>query len=274
MLSIVVFKWNRNRSGMQLPSSIDQYGAEHVNILYHSIQRNTTVPHRFICVTDDYSGLHSDIERRWLWDFCRELGGCYNRLYIFSDDINEILGERFIAIDLDCVITDNIDHILNRTDDFIINEYDIKSNRHATHQYYNGGIIMMDAGARSQVWDEFDPQTTPQLIQPRKDKLELVGSDQAWISHLLGPGEQTFSKRHGVYDFRKLENKHTLPDDASIVMFPGRRDPLTEYKRYEWIRNHWRGSADDNHQVNKRRKQIQMQKRRKPRARRVVGRRK
>ena len=272
MLSIVVFKWNRIRTGMQLPSSIDQYGAEHVNILYHSIQRNTTVPHRFICVTNDYEGLHPDIEQRWLWDFCRELGGCYNRLYIFSDKIDQILGPRFITIDLDCVVTGNIDHILNRTDDFIINEYDIKANRHASHQYYNGGIIMMDAGARKQVWDEFDPKTTPQLIQPRKDKVELVGSDQAWISHILGPGEQTFDQKDGVYDFRKLDDKRKLPENAAIVMFPGERDPLTEYQRYEWIRDHWRGSANDNHQVNKRHKQIQARKRRKPRSRRVRSR--
>ena len=273
MMTVVAFKWQRIRSGMQLPSSIDQYGAEHVNILYHSIQRNTTVPHRFICVTDDYKGLHPDIEKQWLWDFSRELGGCYNRLYIFSGDVEEIFGPRFIAIDLDCVITGNIDHILNRTDDFIINEYDIKANCHATHQYYNGGIIMMDAGARKQVWDEFDPQTTPQLIQPRKDRVELVGSDQAWISHLLGPGEKTFGKADGIYDFRKLEDKHCLPDDASIVMFPGKRDPLTECKRYEWIQRHWRGSAYDNREVNKRYIQIVSQKKRRLRAKRVVGRR-
>ena len=249
MLSIVVFKWSRVQTGMQLPSSIDQYGAEHVNILYHSIQRNTTIPHRFICVTDNDKGLHPDIEVVPLWNFCQELGGCYNRLYIFSDEVKSIFGERFIALDLDCVVTGNIDHILNRTEDFIINEYDIKANRHATHQYYNGGIIMMDAGARKQVWDEFDPHTTPQLIQPRKDKIELVGSDQAWIAHLLGAGEQTFGKSDGIYDFRKLDNKQKLPEDAAIVMFAGKRDPLTEYQRCKWIRDHWKGMETDTQEV-------------------------
>lgn len=261
MLSIVVFKWNRIRSGMQLPSSIDQYGAEHVNILYHSIKRNTTVPFRFICVTDDYEGLHPDIEQRWLWDFCRELGGCYNRLYIFSEKVEKILGPRFITIDLDCVITGNIDHILRRSGDFIINKYDIQANRHASHQYYNGGIIMMDAGARRQVWDEFDPQTTPQLIQPRKDKIELVGSDQAWIAHVLGPGEQTFDQKDGVYDFRKLDDKQKLPEDAAIVMFAGKRDPLTEYQRYKWIRDHWKGTLADTHEVNTKIELLRQQKR-------------
>ena len=236
---------------MQLPSSIDQYGPQHVNILYHSVQRNTTVPHRFICVTDDPKGLDPNIDVIDLWDYCRYLGGCYNRLYIFSPDIEDLLGPRFIAIDLDCVITSNIDHILNRTEDFIINQYDIEANNHATHQYYNGGIIMMNAGARDEVWYDFDPSTTPDLIQPRKDRVEIVGSDQAWIAHRLGPGETTFTKQDGVYDYRRLYDRKILPDDAAIVMFPGKRDPFTEYKRAPWIREHWSGSREDNHTVRK-----------------------
>lgn len=251
MISVVAFKWQRSTEGMQLPRSVEQYGAQHVNILYRSVQRNTTVPHRFICVTDDPSGLDSGIEVVDLWDYCKYLGGCYNRLYIFSPDIEDLLGPRFIAIDLDCVITSNIDHILNRTEDFVINEYDIEANRHATHQYYNGGIIMMNAGARDEVWYDFDPSTTPDLLQSRKDRIELVGSDQAWISHRLGPGESTFTKRDGVYDYRKLDNRKILPSDAAIVMFPGKRDPLTEYTKAPWIREHWRGSQEDDHIVRK-----------------------
>jgi len=230
---------------MQLPSSINQYGPEHVNILYHSIQRNTTVPHRFICVTDDSKDLHPDIEVVDLWDYYQYLGGCYNRLYIFSADIEDLFGPRFVTIDLDCVITGNIDHLLKRTEDFIINEYNIEENKHATHQYYNGGIIMMNAGAREEIWKDFDPKVTPNLIQLRKDRIELVGSDQAWIAHRLGPGEARFTKQDGVYDYRKLNNRKVLPDNAAIVMFAGRRDPLTEYRNAPWIREHWKGSKHD-----------------------------
>jgi len=235
---------------MQLPSTVDQYGPEHVNILYHSVKRNTTVPHRFICVTDNAEGLHSDIEVVPLWDYCQYLGGCYNRLYIFSPDIEDLFGPRFITIDIDCVIVGNIDHILNRTEDFIINEYNIEKNNHATHQYYNGSIIMMDAGARDEIWNDFNHRTTPQLIQSRKDNIELVGSDQAWISHRLGPGEKTFTNEDGVYDYRKLSNKSMLPRNAAIITFAGRRDPLTEYKKVRWIRQHWIGSEQDMRQVN------------------------
>lgn len=250
MISVVCFKWNRVKEGMQLPSTVDQYGPEHVNILYHSVKRNTTVHHRFICVTDNAEGLHPDIEVVPLWDYCKYLGGCYNRLYIFSTDIENLFGPRFIAIDIDCVIVGNIDHILNRNDDFIINEYDIKKNQHATHQYYNGSLIMMNAGTRDEIWNDFDPSVTPELLQSRKDRVELVGSDQAWISHCLGAGEKTFKNADGVYDYRKLSNKKELPRNAAIVTFAGKRDPLTEYRKIEWIRQHWTGPRQDMTRVN------------------------
>jgi len=268
MISVVCFKWNRSKEGMQLPSSVEQYGPEHVNILYHSIQRNTTVPHRFICVTDDPKGLHPDVEVVPIWDYCQYLGGCYNRLYIFSSEVENLFGPRFITIDLDCVIVGNIDHILNRTEDFVINEYDIQSNRHATHQYYNGGIIMMYAGAREEIWEDFDHLTTPGLIQDRKDRVEIVGSDQAWIAHRLGPGERTLTKNDGVYDYRKLPNKKILPEDSCIIMFPGKRDPLTEHRKIPWIRDYWYGTENEKRAINREIRKERILKRRQMRTRR------
>ena len=252
MMTVVAFKWQRIRTGMQLPSTVNEYGPEHVNILYRSIARNTTVPFRFVCVTDNPVGLCDDIEIVDLWDRCRDIGGCYNRLYMFSSDMREILGtDRFIAIDLDAVIVSNIDHILTMPDDFVINEYDIANNNHATHQYYNGGIIMMDVGSRERVWKDFDPVVSPSIIQPRKDAIELVGSDQAWISYTLGPGERALTPADGVYDYRKLPNKKVLPENAAIVMFAGRRDPLTEFRHNKWIQTHWKGSSLDMESVYK-----------------------
>ena len=98
----------------------------------------------------------------------------------------------------------------------------------------------MNTGARRQLWNDFDPETTPQIIQPRKDAIELVGSDQAWIAHKLGPGEATFTPANdGVYDYRKLKDRHTLPGNATIVFFAGKRDPSKLVTRVEWIRRNW-----------------------------------
>lgn len=240
MINIVCFKWKRIKTGFQLPTVIDNYGADHVNIMYSSVKRNTTLPFRFVCITDDDSGLHPDIHVLPLWNKCVSIGGCYNRLYMFSKDMKHYIGERFIAIDLDSVIVGNLDSILSRKEDFIINEYNIAINRYATHQYYNGGLIMMNAGARDHVWTKFDPNCSPAELAIRVKNKEIVGSDQAWIAHILGSGESTFSPVDGVYDYRTLSNKHQLPSDAKIVLFPGKRDPASEYNSVLWVRNHWR----------------------------------
>ena len=124
-ISIVVFKWRRIKTGFQLPYVTD-YTSEHVNKLYRGIQRNTTVPFRFICVTDDKTNIDSEIEVIPLFKESAHLmkyGGCYHRLFIFSKDIEKYFGPRFITIDLDAVITGSLDKLLtSRTEDFVINQ--------------------------------------------------------------------------------------------------------------------------------------------------------
>ena len=41
-----------------------KFGASYVNRLYDMVERNTTVPHRFVCFTDDANGLNPNIETR------------------------------------------------------------------------------------------------------------------------------------------------------------------------------------------------------------------
>jgi hypothetical protein len=240
MINIVTFKWNRILTGFQLPSICD-YTSKHVNILHNSIKRNITVPYRFICITDDPTGIDSDIEIVELWDKYKSLGGCYNRLYLFSKDMKSLIGDRILSIDLDVVITANIDEIVSRTEDFVMNEYNIEANKNATHQYYNGSLVLMNAGARSKVWKHFHNPGSLEVLEHRRKRNELVGTDQAWISHLLGPTEETFTPEYdGVYDFRKIPVKHILPNNAKMVFFHGKRDPSTLVHSYEWIREHWR----------------------------------
>jgi len=234
-ISIVTFKWRKPNSGYKLKSPVE-YSAEHVNTLYNSVKRNSTVPFNFICVTDDARGLNQEIQVIELWDKYKSLGGCYNRLYIFSKEIKDILGERFICIDLDCVIVSNIDSILTRKEDFIINKFISKSGH---NQIYNGGLIMMNAGSRQQVWEDFDPVKSLILLDKLRNEKNLVGSDQAWIQIVLGEKECMFTESDGVYDYSFMPDRK-LPDNAKMIFFPGKVDPSQEKNKIEWIVEHWR----------------------------------
>lgn len=243
MISIVVFKWQPVWNGVSVKNKLHKaknpvsYGSEHVNILYHSVKRNTTVPFRFICVTDDPSGLDNAVEVVELWDKCRNLGGCLNRMFVFDKSMAAILGNRFICIDLDCVIVSNVDSILTRSEDFIINQFESKGNH---NQLYNGGLFLMNAGSRQQVWDKFNFTNSPGVISELHEKKNMVGDDQSWIQHILGEKESLFTHADGVYDYNFINPKNTLPDNAKIILLPGKFDPSIEKNHISWIKDHWR----------------------------------
>jgi hypothetical protein len=95
------------------------YGAEHVNKLYRAVHRNLRLPHEFVCITDIPAGIDPAIRIVRLWNDHRNLGGSYVRLRAFAADMRDVLGPRFAWLDLDCVITGNLDPVLGRSEDFI-----------------------------------------------------------------------------------------------------------------------------------------------------------
>lgn len=233
-LTIACFLWRRGRKGFNLPSVCD-YGPEHVLKLKRGLECHLRVPFRFVCVTDRPELFNGDVETIRLWNKCRDLGGCYNRLYAFSPEIEALLGPRFVMIDLDCVIVGDVTALFRRREDFIINRYcPLATDSNPIPQLYNGGIIMMSAGARRHVWDSFDRLLSPALIA---NNPSVVGTDQAWIRMVLGEGEATWGPEHGVYEARGMKPEDPLPKNARIVMFAGRRDP--SQMQHKWVKDHW-----------------------------------
>jgi len=222
-LPIITFLWRRNRQGHQLPNVCD-YTATHVNKLHRGLKKHLHIEHELICITD----MPDDVECRTLplWDTYTHLGGCYNRLYIFSEDMKNLIGPRFACMDLDCVILNDVTPIFSRTEPFLIHKNAGKKKR----QKYNGSFIMMDSGAHSFVWDSFD-ETLVSKIQADEER---VGTDQAWISMCLEEAI-TIGPEDGVYEANKIKNN--LPENARMIFFSGRRDP-TE-RKFKWVKGNY-----------------------------------
>ena len=100
-------------------------------------------------------------------------------------------------------------------------------------------MMLLSAGARRQVWDRFDPDSSPAKAKGSGD----FGSDQAgWISYSLGKGEAKWTRQDGVYSFRNEIQRGggLLPANARIVMFHGVVDPWSAAaQRLPWVRQHW-----------------------------------
>jgi hypothetical protein len=233
--SVVVFKW-------QKPGYRTTFTHEHVNTAYSMVTRNYSKPVRFICVTDDAAGIRSEVEVFPLWDHYRDLKNptwswgpsCYPRLYTYSKEFERIAGKRFVCMDLDVVVVDSLDPLWDRDEDFVI--YASTTAR----GHYNGSMWMMTAGSRSQVWDDFDPKTSPQKANAAGNR----GSDQGWIQYRLGKGEATWTVKHGVHAFRTdMRGKQGhIPDGARLIIFHGEPKPWdrSAQRASPWIQEHYR----------------------------------
>lgn len=224
MITVVMHKWGA------------RYTARHVNVLAAMVARNLALPHEFLCITDDPAGIAAHIRTLPIGP---EIGfathprrpNCYRRLRLFARDAGDWLGARILSIDLDTVITGDITPLIDRPEDFVI----VHGRRPATP--YNGSMWLLSAGARPQVWETLDPDRAP-LITKREGR---IGSDQAWIAHVLGDGEAVWGTRDGIFGYGvDVLRGHggRLPDNARIVFFWGDHDPAASDK--PWVKEYWR----------------------------------
>jgi hypothetical protein len=171
-----------------------------------------------------------------------EFPQCYVRLKAFSRISREVLGPRFVSIDLDCVVTGNLDDILGRTEDFLI----CKRARVAKSEYaepYQASMWMMDAGARAHVWESFRGPASLERLAGRKHEKIYKKTDQGWMIYQLGKREAVWTMDDGVYHWpwlRENELSGYLPKNARIIFFQGREKPWNMAEAPMWVRRHYR----------------------------------
>lgn len=201
------------------PNGRAKFTAEHVNIWAAMIRRHCTLDLELACVTDMPEGIDPSIRiiappgfhdglqtSRWQ-------GGrpsCYRRLSLYAPNAADLFGaERICSTDLDVVITGSIDAVLDRPEDLVLCAPSSPNN---PRFLYNGSMQMLTAGARPAVYERFTPAEA-ELASRR-----FVGSDQAWLAHVLGKGEAIFGPEHGV-------GRWGVRHDGPITFFPGTVKP-------------------------------------------------
>ena len=100
----------------------DLYGAEYVNRLYEGVRRHLSLPHRFVCLTDDASGLQPGIEHFPLPELDipeGELDLRWRKLTVFASPLYDLTGTA-LFLDLDVVITGSLDDFFTCPGEFLI----------------------------------------------------------------------------------------------------------------------------------------------------------
>lgn len=236
--AIVTFKW-RGPSGYR-----SKYAAAHVNTMRAMFARHLHIPHDFVCITDDAAGLDEGVRVVPLWKDHGDLPSphgpsepsCFRRLRLFAKDAEKIVGaKRFAWCDLDLVLTGDVTPIFNRPEPIVLLP------AQSAYIPFNGSMVLMDAGCRPEVWETFDPNTSPQ----RNVAAKCLGSDQGQISYCLkdrneatwkpGPGGD------GIYFMHRHHLGEHLPMDCRLVSFHGRGDPWSSrFSHLKWVRQNYR----------------------------------
>jgi len=227
MLTVLTFLWRQDNVQ-------HQYKPEYVQTLQSMVKRHLSLPHRFLCITDqevpnvDCVPLLEEMPRvkNKRWPIHRPQ--CYRRLRLFDPAVKDIVGERYIQMDLDTVITDSLDPMFDRDDDLVINR------SIGTANAYNGSMWMHRVGTYSSLCHDFNEDEALAA-----NKAGLIGSDQAWMRWHLGKGTvPTWGMDDGSYQYHSLKPPKDLPDNARIVFFAGNVKPWMRDTR-DWVREHY-----------------------------------
>lgn len=220
------------------PSDNPSLGPLYVDRLYRAVERNVTVPYEFICFTDRppeifRSGVH--VRPIEVLAPVRETP----KWYVFNPD-NGLRG-RVVVLDLDTIITGNIDHFVTRDEPFIIRQtFDYKRQR--VNRGIGGDMYAFNAGWGEGLWKKFRDNTSEFIQQTGGD--ERVAFDWLLPKDLkihfwqdFFPGQYVSYKR----TVRLLNDKilHSKLENYRLISFHGIPRPHMLWNT-AWIKQYWR----------------------------------
>lgn len=195
-LTVVCVKWGK------------RYPPVYVNRLYHAVAKNLTIPHEFLCLTDDPAGVECETAR-----LDAMLTGWWHKVTLFRRDPYGITG-RILFLDLDVVIVGSLDDlvlypkfggtpvaVMDTPAPFAIPR-DFMSHAYASCSF------ALDAGSLPHVWENFN------FDKVRNDHY----GDQDWIT-AQAPGAAIYPKDWVVS--YKLNARERVPDGARVIALHG-----------------------------------------------------
>jgi hypothetical protein len=204
----------------------NKYPLSYVDKLQRGVERNLKQPHRFMVVTPPAED--ADLVNA---------PGCICRMRMFDAEWqakNGISpGDKVLNLDIDLIVTGELDALVDRGDDFTILQHINSTNPCPM----NGSVWMFRAGTRHDVWSDFSLENYKRFGVP----FHAFPDDQGWFDYKFPHAGAYTCEGDGVYGFKKRgwPSGDDLPANARIVAFPGWRDP-SKLGHLDWVRQHWR----------------------------------
>lgn len=220
-----------------------RYGPEYVNKLYREVAKHLSPPFRFICFTDDPSGLDGAIETLPLP--LNEIPGTedlrWRKLGVFRKDLFGLSG-RALFLDIDTVVTGSLDALFDFDAAFVaLHEFTLfprpwyvqwrrrllkpRRYRWATREC-NTSVFAFDIGSCDFILDAY-LQNAEWINRTYRREQEFVAREldkRKMLAYWPGRWCVSFKENCLLAGERGLYGKRHLPADARIVVFVGHMD--------------------------------------------------
>jgi hypothetical protein len=215
-----------------------KYGPEYVNRMYGMVSRNITGPFRFVCLTDDATGLRKEVIAEPL----PELGcawptgtfGQWRKVVLLGANVPGLSPGPALFVDLDSVIVGSIDEYfeIGEPDDVFLARNWTKPHRRLGQT----SVFRFPVGKYPFILERF--RSDPQGVADR------CRYEQHYITESI-PGGVKFWPRAWTRHFRlhclpifplRYFVPARLPKSARIITFPGHPNP-GEAMEGRWLRN-------------------------------------
>ena len=212
------------------------YGPEYVNRLRHAVARHLPRPHRFVCFTDDGSGLEADVEVRPLPSLGLPAGHQdrrWQKLAVYGRELSDLRGTT-LFLDLDLVIVGSLEPFFEHPGSFVILRDDdlfrtkpLRRLRPGRDRFLasvgNSSVFRFEIGAHPEILDAYlaDPagatanyEISQQFLSAQ---LERLGHLQYW------PKGWCVSFKNACVPrlWRSYAADPAIPRGALIVVFAG-----------------------------------------------------
>ena len=257
--AFVTMMWGPATHGKDSP-----YNANHVNNIYHMLKKTQKGTFKLFCLGDSSDHLHEDIEFIEIPESVKTMivthGGHFSKLYLFSKEFRQIMDDKFLYLDLDSVIFNDLSYLFEADAGLLILEGSgldkvlrfADPEQHEVGRSFSGFIdtlfrkgpmasvfylrysgrrwcrfnssIVMISKDDHDMWEEFDPEHAKKAIAAA----DLIGTDQAWLQ-LSYPRKYTLLTRSDGFWRHKSLRSYTskagkLPSGIKFVAFPGAQE--------------------------------------------------
>ena len=220
----------------------DKFSDDYVYNLKSMVERNTTVPHQFVCFSD------RELEGIKTVKLIPGYEGWWNKMQMFNTDFR--LGNRVVYLDLDTLIVGNIDWLLEYDGMFMGIEDLGAVNEHQPELKgrLQSGVMSWDYRLNSHLWNRFTSSGESQRYR----------GDGEYLNHIVPKYQRDFiQKRYKgkLKSYKYQVYSEGITDDLSIICFHGRPSipqAMTEtvttgwknsgktYEPQDWIKDYWR----------------------------------